>query len=146
MENPYAATPIVSPVKESFFSDSSESETEEDGTYYPSQAAKMRATANSRQQDHDSPKHTGSRNLKPKLDHKNEDRPQGPKIDIDDYPILVPHPKDKDIWIQVYCPICKGNMRGDGRWFKGTMGAKRHMRLGKISFLLSFSFLKWFND
>jgi hypothetical protein len=129
MEHAFAATPVVSPVKESFFSDSSDSEAEEDDTYYPSMAAKKRAAINTRQHNHDTLKNANSRNVKSKLDVSDENRPHGPEINIDDYPIIVQHPKDKNIWIQVYCPICKGNMRGDGRWFKGTMGAKRHMRL-----------------
>jgi hypothetical protein len=139
MEKAFAATPVPSPnVKKSAFtaenshvppqSNSSSSQAEDDDDYYPSKVANKRSTFNSRLQDHDTPKNAKGRNVLSESESDDE-APQGSKINIDDYPILVPHPKEKKIWIQVHCPICKGNTRGDGFWFKGVMGAKRHMRL-----------------
>ncbi|TID23612.1 Purine permease [Venturia nashicola] len=124
---------VVAPMKESLFSKVSESEAEaeEDATYYPSKAAKKRHLVNSPEHDHehDTPRKAVRRDVKSQSRASGPIRSSGYLIDIENYPIIVQHPKDKNTWIQIFCPICKGNMRGDGRWFKGVMGAKRHIRL-----------------
>ncbi|KAE9985570.1 hypothetical protein EG328_007236 [Venturia inaequalis] len=128
-----ALTPVVAPVKEPLFSEASETEAEaeEDAAYYPSKAAKKRDLVNSPEHDHehDTPRKAIRRDVKSESAASGPIHSSGYPINIENYPIIVQHPKDKNVWIQIFCPICKGNMRGDGRWFKGVMGAKRHIRL-----------------
>lgn len=107
-------TPVVVPVKEPLFTEAieneAEAEAEEDATYYPSKAAKKRDLVNSPEYDHE---HDTSRKMI-RRDLKSESAASGPihssgyPVDIEDYPIIVQHPKDKNTWIQIFCPICKG--------------------------------------
>lgn len=99
-------------MKEPFFSEDSESEAEaeEDAAYYPSKAAKKRDIVNSPEHDHerDTPRKASRRDVKSESVAAGPNHSSGFPVNVENYPIIVQHPKDKDTWIQIFCPICKG--------------------------------------
>jgi hypothetical protein len=79
-----------------------------------------------------------------------------PALTLENYPCIIPDPKQKGRWIELRCYICQGNAREDGLFLKGLKGLKRHMQLShkahfsdlplKQQFSLEASTVRSFNE